>query len=174
MLCENVKSYLANSKGLPFFYVVGDEDYKEILSEFTQSGVIIDRVSDFCPKDDKYPDIDDIIDHFRTLDMDYRQNKHVLIGLGEYLALRGAEITEKVLRRLKNTTLGTARVIILLRCVTPQINNLATCQTFMLPNTHKIKTCIIVFSEYLSHLYRLWSTFMNTATPSKCFGRWSK
>ena len=126
MLCENVKSYLANSKGLPFFYVVGDEDYKEILSEFTQSGVIIDRVSDFCPKDDKYPDIDDIIDHFRTLDMDYRQNKHVLIGLGEYLALRGAEITEKVLRRLKNTTLGTARVIILLRCVTPQINNLAT------------------------------------------------
>ena len=47
MLCENVKSYLANSKGLPFFYVVGDEDYKEILSEFTQSGVIIDRVSDF-------------------------------------------------------------------------------------------------------------------------------
>lgn len=31
MLCENVKSYLANSKGLPFFYVVGDEDYKEIL-----------------------------------------------------------------------------------------------------------------------------------------------
>lgn len=61
--------------------------------------------------------------------MDYRQNKHVLIGLGEYLALRGAEITEKVLRRLKNTTLGTARVIILLRCVTPQINNLATLLT---------------------------------------------
>lgn len=50
MLCENVKSYLANSKGLPFFYVVGDEDYKEILSEFTQSGVIIDRVSDFALK----------------------------------------------------------------------------------------------------------------------------
>ena len=97
MLCENVKSYSANSKGLPFFYVVGDEDYKEILSEFTQSGVIIDRVSDFCPKDDKYPDIDDIIDHFRTLDMDYRQNKHVLIGLGEYLALEVRKLQKRYL-----------------------------------------------------------------------------
>ena len=25
MLCEAVKSYLANAKGVPFFYAVGDE-----------------------------------------------------------------------------------------------------------------------------------------------------
>ena len=121
MLCGEVENYLTTAKGLPFFYAVGDSDYNGILNELRQRGVEVDRVSDFCPKDDKYPDIDDIIDHFRTLDIDCHTNKHVLIGLGEYLALRGATYAEKQLRRLKNTTLGTARVIVLLRSVTPQV-----------------------------------------------------
>lgn len=124
MLCEAVKSYLANAKGVPFFYTVGDENYNQILSELKQNSVIVDRISDFCPKDDKFPDIDDVIDYFRTLDTDYRQNKHVLIGLGEYLALRGSAFAEKILRRLDKTTLGTARVVLLLRCVTQQVNAL--------------------------------------------------
>ena len=124
MLCEAVKSYLANAKGVPFFYAVGDENYNQILSELKQNSVIVDRISDFCPKGDKFPDIDDVIDYFRTLDTDYRQNKHVLIGLGEYLALRGSAFAEKILRRLDKTTLGTARVVLLLRCVTQQVNAL--------------------------------------------------
>lgn len=124
MLCEAVKSYLANAKGVPFFYAVGDENYNQILSELKQNSVIVDRISDFCPKDDKFPDIDDVIDYFCTLDTDYRQNKHVLIGLGEYLALRGSAFAEKILRRLDKTTLGTARVVLLLRCVTQQVNAL--------------------------------------------------
>ena len=124
MLCEAVKSYLANAKGVPFFYAVGDENYNQILSELKQNSVIVDRISDFCPKDDKFPDIDDVIDYFRTLDKDYRQYKHVLIGLGEYLALRGSAFAEKILRRLDKTTLGTARVVLLLRCVTQQVNAL--------------------------------------------------
>ena len=121
MLCGEDENYHTTAKGLPFFYAVGDSDYNGILNELRQRGVEVDRVSDFCPKDDKYPDIDDIIDHFRTLDIDCHTNKHVLIGLGEYLALRGATYAEKQLRRLKNTTLGTARVILLLRSVTPQV-----------------------------------------------------
>lgn len=116
MLCEAVKSYLANAKGVPFFYAVGDENYNQILSELKQNSVIVDRISDFCPKDDKFPDIDDVIDYFRTLDTDYRQNKHVLIGLGEYLALRGSAFAEKILRRLDKTTLGTARVVLKKQC----------------------------------------------------------
>lgn len=124
MLCEAVKSYLANAKGVPFFYAVGDENYNQILSELKQNSVIVDRISDFCPKDDKFPDIDDVVDYFRTLDTDYRQNKHVLIGLGEYLALRGSTFAEIILRRLDKTTLGTARVVLLLRCVTQQVNAL--------------------------------------------------
>ncbi len=124
MICEAVKSYLTNVKGMAFIYAVGDENYNQILSELKQNNVIVDRVSDFCPKKDKFPDIDDIIDHFRTLDMDYRQNKHVLIGLGEYLALRGSAYAEKILRRLDKTTLGTARVVLLLRCITQQVRTL--------------------------------------------------
>lgn len=124
MLCSEVESYIATAKGLPFFYAVGDSDYNEILNDLKQHGIQVDRVSDFCPKDDKYPDIDEIIDHFRTLDVDCHSNKHVLIGLGEYLALRGATFADKQLRRLKNTTLGTARVILLLRCVTQQVYSL--------------------------------------------------
>lgn len=124
MLCSEVESYITTAKGLPFFYAVGDSDYNGILNELRQRGVEVDRVSDFCPKDDKYPDIDDIIDHFRTLDIDCHKNKHVLVGLGEYLALRGSVFTDKQLRRLKNTTLGTARVILLLRGVSQQVNSL--------------------------------------------------
>lgn len=48
MLCEAVKSYLANAKGVPFFYAVGDENYNQILSELKQNSVIVDRISDFA------------------------------------------------------------------------------------------------------------------------------
>ena len=125
-LCNTVEKYITTAKGLPFFYVVGDNQYVEILSEFRQRGFQVDRVSDFCPKDDKFPNIDEIIDYFRTLDVDYKQNKHVLIGLGEFLALKGSAAVEKELRRLKSTTLGSARVVLLLRCVTGQVHSLVT------------------------------------------------
>ena len=125
MLCNAVRNYIATAKGLPFFYVVGDDKYSETLDELTQLGLIIDRTSDFCPREDKLPNVDDIIDHFRTLDVDYKQNKHVLVGLGEFLSLRGASVVEKELRRLKNATLGSARVVILLRCATTQVFDLA-------------------------------------------------
>lgn len=123
-LCKAVENYIANANGQTFFYVVGDDKYADILSEFRGRGLIIDRVSDFCPKDDKFPSVDDIIDRFRTLDIDCRQNKHVLIGLGECLALRGEALAARELRRLKATTLGGARVILLLRCVTSQVYDL--------------------------------------------------
>lgn len=40
------------------------------------------------------------------------------------MALRGSAFAEKILRRLDKTTLGTARVVLLLRCVTQQVNAL--------------------------------------------------
>lgn len=124
MLCNEVENYIAGAKGTPFFYSVGDDTYTEVLSELKQRGIIVDRASDFCMRDDKYPNLDDMIDYFRTLDVDFNTNRHVLIGLGEYLALRGTAFAEKELGRLKSTTLGTARVILLLRSVTPQVNDM--------------------------------------------------
>ena len=117
MLCREVQNYISTAKGLPFFYVVGDEDYSSVLEELKQVDISIVRMSDFCFKDDKFPNVDELVDYFRTSDVDYRNNKFVVVGLGEYLALRGPAIAEKELRRLKNTTLGNARAILLLRGV---------------------------------------------------------
>lgn len=117
MLCREVQNYISTAKGLPFFYVVGDEDYSSVLEELKQADISVVRMSDFCFKDDKFPSVDELVDHFRASDVDYRNNKFVVVGLGEYLALRGSAITDKELRRLKNTTLGNARAILLLRGV---------------------------------------------------------
>lgn len=120
MLCREVQNYISAAKGLPFFYVVGDEDYCAVLDEFKQAGVSVVRMSDFCSKDDKFPSIDALVDYFRTSDVYFRDNKFVVVGLGEYLALRGSVIATKELQRLKNTTLGNARAILLLRGVPAQ------------------------------------------------------
>lgn len=120
MLCTAVSNYISDVKGHPFFYVVGDAEYKSVLEELKQSGLDTVRISDFCARDDKFPNIDELVDIFRTSDVDYHSNKSVVIGLGECLALRGSSETEKVLNRLKNTTLGNARVVLLLRCVSAQ------------------------------------------------------
>ena len=120
MLCREVQNYISTAKGLPFFYVIGDEEYGSVFKELRQANIAVVRMSDFCFKDDKFPSVDELVDYFRTSDVDYRDNKYVVVGLGEYLALRGSVIADKELRRLKNTTLGNARAILLLRGVSAQ------------------------------------------------------
>ena len=110
--------YLENTKGLPFLYAIGDIAYVDILTELKQVGLKVIRVSDFCSKEDRFPDYDSLIEHFRTLDIDYKDNRFVVVGLGESLALKGTEEAKKVLRRIKSVTLGNARVVVLLRGVT--------------------------------------------------------
>lgn len=124
MLDVSVNNYLSTAKGTPFFYAVGEKEYKDTLDELKQVGVCVKRVSDFCQKPDKFPDLDDMVDFFRMVDVDYKSNKYVLIGLGEYLALRGKDEALKILRKLKSTTLGTARVILLLRFVGAQVEEI--------------------------------------------------
>ena len=124
MLCSEVYGYIEMSKGLPFFYVVGDGEYMDVLSELKQAGLEVIRTSQFCHAPDKLPDIDEIIDCFHTLDINFKTNKFVLVGLGEYLALRGIDEIKSTLRRIKNVTLGNARVIILLRGVSNQVRDI--------------------------------------------------
>lgn len=124
MLGGEVKGYISTAKGLPFFYVIGDEDYSSTLEDLKQEGLSVIRMSDFCPKDDKFPSVDELIDFFRTSDVDYRDNKFVVLGLGEYLALRGTDYANKELRRLKTTTLGNSRVVLLLRGIPVQASKI--------------------------------------------------
>lgn len=116
-----VDNYLSKAKGLPFFYVVSDENYCSVLSELQRRGLKIIKISDFCKNADRFPALDDLIDSFRIADVDCATNKYVLVGLGEYLALRGEVEALKVIRGLKNTTLGNARVVILLRYIRNQV-----------------------------------------------------
>ncbi len=120
MLCREVQNYIATAKGLPFFYVVGDEDYLSVLEELKQANIAVVRMSDFCLKADKFPSVDELVDYFRTSDVNHKENKFVVVGLGEYLALKGAAFAEKELGKLKNTTLGNARAILLLRGVSAE------------------------------------------------------
>lgn len=125
MLCIPIENYLKTPQGLPFFCSVGDDEYCLFLESLKQTGLKLIRVSDFCTKDDKFPDLDELIDYFRTADVDYRDNKYVVVGLGEYLALRGTDEITTELHRLKTTTLGNARVILLLRGIGSFVNELA-------------------------------------------------
>ena len=124
MPCQAVNIYLEKAKGFPFFYVVGDTHYRRVLDALEAKGVKVKRMSDFCPSSDRFPSIDDLIDYFRTSDVDFRENKHVVVGLGEYLALRGNAFAQKELSRLKSVTLGNARVVLLLRGVASQAREL--------------------------------------------------
>lgn len=124
MTCPEVGRYLENVKGLPFLYAVGDCAYLETLNELKQNGLKVIRVSDFCTKEDRFPDYDSLIELFRTLDIDYKDNRFVVVGLGESLALKGAEEVKKILRRIKSVTLGNARVVILLRGVGTYVKEL--------------------------------------------------
>lgn len=120
MLCQEVQNYLNKAIGLPFFYVVGDENYKSVLGDLKLECTHVGRMSDFCPKNDKFPDMGKFVDFLHTADVDHKTNKCVVLGVGEYLALRGEEEANRELRRLKNITIGSAKVILLLRGVSSQ------------------------------------------------------
>ena len=56
MLDFAVENYIKTAKGLPFFYITGDDDYLQVQTELVQHGLKTVRMSDFCRKDDKFPD----------------------------------------------------------------------------------------------------------------------
>ena len=62
MLCIPIENYLKTPQGLPFFCSVGDDEYCLFLENLKQAGLKPIRVSDFCSKDDKFPDLDEMID----------------------------------------------------------------------------------------------------------------
>ena len=126
MLCKSVRNYIKSAKGLPYLYVVGDSDYISTLQDLKQEGLEVVRISDFCSAPDRFPSIDELIDCFQTADIDFKSNKYVVVGLGEYLALRGEEYANKVIRKIKGTTLGSARVVMLLRCIAAQVEHVVS------------------------------------------------
>ena len=50
MLDFAVENYIKTAKGLPFFYITGDDDYLQVQTELVQHGLKTVRMSDFCRK----------------------------------------------------------------------------------------------------------------------------
>lgn len=124
MSIQAVKKYLFSPvMTTPYFFVVGDEKYKDVKGKLFELGFDFVKVSDHCG-DDRLPDIDSLIERLKTADMNASNKKLVVIGLGEYLALRGSIVTTNILLRLKDLNIGSSKVVLLLRGVATQINSL--------------------------------------------------
>jgi len=123
MLIQAVNKYLSSNVKAPYFLVVGDGQYKGVKDKLSELGLSFVKVSDYCG-DDKLPDIDGLLERLKTADLNASDNKLVVIGLGEYLALRGNSEAVSILSQLRDLNIGGAKVVLLLRGVATQINGL--------------------------------------------------
>jgi hypothetical protein len=124
MPIEAVEQYLSSDVRSPFFLVVGDSQYADVKNKITEFGLGTVRVSDYCGAKDKPPKLDDLFDHLKTADINAKDKRLVVVGLGEYLALMGKDESTSVLSSIKELPLGTAKVVLLLRGVTEQVKAL--------------------------------------------------
>ena len=122
MSIESVNKYLSSNVKAPYFLTVSDGQYKGVKEKLSELGLTFVRVSDYCSGDDKLPNIDGLFERLKTADINASDNKLVVIGLGEYLALRGNSEAASVLSQLKDLNIGRAKVVLLLRGVATQIN----------------------------------------------------
>jgi hypothetical protein len=124
MSIEAVNKYLSSNVKLPYFLVVGDGQYIDIKNKLSELGMSFVKVSEYCGDDDKPPDIDRLVEHIKTAGINASDNKLVVVGLGEYLALIGNSEATSILSQLKDLNIGSTKVIFLLRGVTTEINGL--------------------------------------------------
>ena len=123
---QAVNKYLTSDVKTPFFLVVDDGQYVSIKNKLSELELSFVKVSDYCSHDDKLPDIDSLLERLKTADRNASDNKLVVVGLGEYLALLGNSEAANVFSQLKDLNIGSTKTILLLRGVTTQINSLQT------------------------------------------------
>lgn len=108
-----LQSYLVSKEATPFFYVVGDGEYLEAKKTMIEMGMQVVKTSDFCADSDRAPRFDAIFDALRR-----GGGTRVLLGLGEYLALKGEETARRQLDILRNLQIENGgKAILLLRGV---------------------------------------------------------
>jgi len=119
MQLEPVKRYLASEASGPFFLFVGDADYTAVQGELRYMGLDAMSASDFCRDADRLPDLDALLDRLSGA----RVNTFVR-GLGEHLGLAGGREAGRHLRRLKESSFGRTKVVLLLRGLAAQAKEL--------------------------------------------------
>lgn len=108
-----VRAYLVSKEAAPFFYLVGDGEYLDVKETLTEMGMQVVKTSDFCAEADRAPRFDCLFDALVA-----GREKRVLLGLGEYLALKGQETARRQLNKLRDLRLQGGKCILLLRGVT--------------------------------------------------------
>lgn len=124
MNMKAIDDYFASTNHKPFFMIVGDAEYAEIIDNLKSRAISILYVSDCCRNDDKVPDLDTLREKIETADVSCDYNNVVLLGLGEYLALCGEAKAYDILSSFSGYRLGGAQVVLLLRCVEMQVRQL--------------------------------------------------
>ena len=124
MNMKPIEDYFASKTHKPFYMVVGDKEYGEAINSLKSRALSFLSISECCKNVDKLPDLDAMREILETADVSFSYNNIVLLGLGEYLALCGNKRANDVLAELKDYNLGNAQVVLLLRCVEPQVRSL--------------------------------------------------
>lgn len=119
-----IEEYFASKTHKPFYMVVGDKEYGEAIDSLKSRAISFLHISECCKNVDKLPDLDAMREKLETADVSFSYNNIVMLGLGEYLALCGSKRANDVLTELKDYNLGNAQVVLLLRCVEPQVRSL--------------------------------------------------
>ncbi len=121
MPIQAVNSYLNSDVQSPFFLVIGDAQYEIVKDKLLELGLTALKVSDYCGSDDTLPDIDALLQQLKTAHVG---RKLVVLGLGEYIALRGHQVAINVLSQLKDLNTGASKTVLLLRGVSAQVKEL--------------------------------------------------
>lgn len=122
----SIKQYLVSPVKTPYFLFVSDAQYKSVVDELSVLGLVHVKMSSFCGDDDKLPDIDDFFSYIVTSELNEKEKKFIVTGLGEYLALRGDNEASQTLSRLKDFNIGSAKIVLILRGLVSQISRLET------------------------------------------------
>lgn len=112
MTLDSVKEYLSSRDKKAYFVFVDNGRYCTVLDEFNSLGVKTIRISDYCKDSDKVPNIDNFFTDIKKLDP---AEKYIVLGLGEYLALKGYDYAHQQLLKLKDTKIDHSKVVFLLR-----------------------------------------------------------
>lgn len=126
MLIQSVQNYLDSKITNPFFFVIGDSNFVSIKRQLTDMDFQFIGMSTYCSEIDKLPDFDRFIDELRTAQALNIPKKVVILGLSEYLLLRGDDEISKALQILKSLNVGDNKVVLLLRGLSKYIDRLRT------------------------------------------------
>ena len=110
MSVDEVTKYLQSEIFTPFFLVVGDNNYVTIKDDLSAKGLEVIGISEYCTAD-RQPNLDDFFYNLKL------GGNKIVVGLGEYLSLRGEQEIYDWLIKLQYYDLNGLKAILLLRGV---------------------------------------------------------